>query len=191
MGSCLGVGIETNTPHDDRHFFRNGVLTLQSGLWNLGEGVIGWSKDGEGRSILDSVDKVSGLDSSHQGGESWISSKDIHQVSSRDQHDSINKVDDSIGGFNISFCDLLAIHSNCAAILSWFAVDIDSKSCSLHSLEGDVIAGLVTGDGAGDHMVQQHLLQQLHVAGHSSHQVCGQSSKGGIGWGKHGEGSIY
>merc|ERR1719433_1731555 len=79
--------------------------SLQSGLWNLGEGVIGWSKDGEGRGLLDGVDKVCGLDCGHQGGESWICSQNSHQVSGQGSEGSIGGGKDSEGSISSeSFC---------------------------------------------------------------------------------------
>ena len=70
-----------------------------------------------------------------------------------------------------------------------FPVDIEHYRCSLHSLETRTIPGLVASDSAWDHVVQQHLLEQLHVAGQAGHQVTGQGSEGSVGWSKDSEGS--
>merc|ERR1711971_608767 len=164
--------------------------TIESGLRDLGEGVIGGGEDGEGLSVLDGVHQTSSSDSSHQSGGPVICHQSVHQVTLGDEHDAINEVDHTIAGLDISLDHTLAVDSDGVTVVARLAVHIDPETGALGCVQSEVIGGCAAVDIPRDHVVQEDALEKLSVSADSIHNLLGEGGEGSVGRGEDCEGSL-
>ena len=63
-------------------------------------------------------------------------------------------------------------------VIITFQVKVDQDGSTLNTVQLEVVLRGAAGDGAGHYVVQQHLLQELHVGGEGLHDGVGNSGEG-------------